>query len=83
MADLIEALLGPLVGGAVNAAGKAGQAKATRFCYEVARRATSHPNLVIVGAKPVSLPEWEDLTQRQQETWMSALWDVVQERKGE
>lgn len=63
----LDFILGALgLGG--KAVGALGQKKAAQFCYKVYRRAQqSHPD--------VSTVEWEDLTQRQQELWMAAVWD--------
>ena len=79
---LLDQLFGPIVGGAFAHLGRAGQSKAAKFCYEVARKAQS-PQATVVsrGAIMLPWPAWEDLTQRQQETWMGALADALQERK--
>lgn len=59
-----------LIGASVNALGAAGQRKAAMFAYRVYQKKTK------------SRIDWEDMTQREQESWMIAVWDVMK-NKGE
>ncbi len=75
--DFILGVLG--LGG--KAVGAMGQKKAAQFCYKVYQRNCqiwrNSTQTIPVDQRITEPPDWEDMTQRQQESWMSAVWDIA------
>jgi hypothetical protein len=60
----------PLLGGELlSRAGEVAQRRLGKAAYDIAR--TVH------GARKPAMPEWLDLTQREQEKWIAAAGDVL------
>lgn len=67
-------LFGPVIGSLAGTLGKEAQRKVAKLGYNVYRHKMKHERK--------GCPEWEDLTQRDQEAWMVAAWDAFQESQG-
>jgi hypothetical protein len=67
----LDDYIGPLLGSIGRGIGEKAQKKGAQFCYEVYRELTIQS----------MTPEWEDLTQREQNRWAAAFWAVLERKK--
>ena len=69
-------LLSLLGGTLLSKAGETAQRAAAKAAYRVYRKANN--GRTIAGAKN-TIPEWIDLTQREQEKWVGAAGEILEE----
>jgi hypothetical protein len=69
----LASLLG---GGLLSKAGEAAQRKAAQAAYRIYRKAFQGQKL---AGKVVSIPDWKDLTQNEQERIIGAAGDILEE----